>query len=134
MNVACPYCKAVLTPKNLKPGRYTPNCPKCGRQFALSVVENDDDELSITVQSITKKPEPLPKTKQVPVLRLPPGTVKDDEEENEEEETTAEHDASDDIADGNESENNPLPKTAPMPIFRKPPKVLPDESDETHAE
>ncbi|MCE9567501.1 MAG: hypothetical protein K8U57_36340 [Planctomycetes bacterium] len=139
MNVACPFCKAVLTPKNLKPGRYTPNCPKCGKQFSLVVDEDDDDEITITVERIAQQQsEPLPKTKQVPMLRRPPNTEQqndeEDEEENNEEEASEEH-TSENIADVDESEEEqPLPKTVPMPIFRKPPKVTPDDADETHAE
>lgn len=126
MNVACPYCKAILTPKNLKPGRYKPNCPKCGKQFSLMVPEDEDGGISVQRIAVeAPKPLPLPKTDPVPMKRLPPGSIKDDEEEPQ---------PSEEIAENEEEENQPLPKTIPMPIFRKPPKVLPDDSDETHAE
>ena len=35
MSFACPYCKAVLNPKGLKPGRFQPKCPKCAETFVL---------------------------------------------------------------------------------------------------
>ena len=53
MSIACPYCKAVLNPKALKPGRFQPKCPGCGEAFLL-VIE---------VQPLASKaaPEPVPK-------------------------------------------------------------------------
>jgi len=53
MSIACPYCKAVLTPKGLKPGRYTPKCPKCGQAFLLVVPETEGG--TISVQQLVKK-------------------------------------------------------------------------------
>ncbi len=37
MSIACPHCKAGLTPKELKPGRYQPKCPRCSTSFILQV-------------------------------------------------------------------------------------------------
>ncbi len=37
MSIACPYCKAVLNPKGLKPGRFQPKCPGCGGAFSLVI-------------------------------------------------------------------------------------------------
>ncbi len=37
MSIACPYCKAALNPKRLKPGRFQPKCPGCARAFLLLI-------------------------------------------------------------------------------------------------
>ena len=37
MSIACPHCKAGLTPRELKPGRYQPKCLKCSQTFVLEV-------------------------------------------------------------------------------------------------
>ncbi|MBN9119839.1 MAG: protein kinase [Planctomycetes bacterium] len=50
MNIPCPYCKAVLNPKGLKPGRFQPKCPGCARPFVLVVP--DDGTGTISVQKI----------------------------------------------------------------------------------
>src|SRR4029453_689371 len=40
MNIPCPYCKAVLSPKGLKPGEFHPRCPGCANKFLLVVPES----------------------------------------------------------------------------------------------
>jgi hypothetical protein len=55
MSIACPYCKAVLTPKGLKPGKYTPKCPKCGNPFLLFVPKDEGGTISVQ-QLAPKKP------------------------------------------------------------------------------
>jgi len=38
MSIACPHCRAVMTPKGLKPGStYSPKCLKCGETFSIVV-------------------------------------------------------------------------------------------------
>jgi eukaryotic-like serine/threonine-protein kinase len=37
MRIECPYCKAVLGPKGLRPGRFQPKCPGCAKSFVLLV-------------------------------------------------------------------------------------------------
>src|SRR5581483_2730909 len=37
MSAACPSCQAVLTPRELKPGRYHPKCARCSEPFVLVV-------------------------------------------------------------------------------------------------
>lgn len=47
MNIACPYCKAGLTPKKLKPGKYQPKCPKCARPFLIVVPADETGTISV---------------------------------------------------------------------------------------
>jgi hypothetical protein len=47
MSIACPYCKTVLTPKGLKPGKYTPKCPRCGNPFLLFVPKEEGGAVSV---------------------------------------------------------------------------------------
>jgi serine/threonine protein kinase len=49
MSIACPYCKAVLNPKGLKPGRFQPKCPGCGKPFVVVVAE---DARTVRVQAL----------------------------------------------------------------------------------
>ncbi len=37
MAIRCPYCAYTITVKNAKPGRYSPKCPQCAKQFSLIV-------------------------------------------------------------------------------------------------
>ncbi len=135
MNIACPYCNATLTPKSLKPGRYTPKCPKCGRPFVVDVPA--DDEADVIVEEID--PKPLPKTTPVPIVRRPksqPEHTDDDDEDlpvSEEEDEGTSDDDSDDIGDFDREAvrkpvEKPLPKTQPYPIVRKPKQ--PESEDE----
>ena len=66
MSIACPYCKAVIKVKALKPGRYTPQCPKCNNPFLVTVPEEEDG--TFKVEPIKKKPaaNDLPDTVRVP--------------------------------------------------------------------
>ncbi|HEY1189998.1 MAG TPA: hypothetical protein VGE74_20275 [Gemmata sp.] len=60
MRIACPYCAAVLNPTGLKPGRFQPKCPGCGKPFVLI----------IEVQPLAPKPaapEPAPKKRALSV-------------------------------------------------------------------
>ncbi|MCS6865243.1 MAG: protein kinase [Gemmataceae bacterium] len=63
MSIACPYCKAVLNPKGLKPGRFQPKCPGCGKPFVLVVA---DDARTVRVQALPTAPPPPPKRKLTP--------------------------------------------------------------------
>jgi eukaryotic-like serine/threonine-protein kinase len=40
--IRCPYCQFTIAIKNPRPGRFTPNCPKCRRRFALTVPDPPD--------------------------------------------------------------------------------------------
>jgi eukaryotic-like serine/threonine-protein kinase len=40
--IRCPYCQFTIAIKNPRPGRFTPNCPKCRRRFALIVPDPPD--------------------------------------------------------------------------------------------
>jgi len=149
MNIVCPSCEATLTLKAMKPGQFTPKCPKCGRPFLLEIPEDDNED--ITVTEIEEKP--LPKTKPVPVLRksdLPPTHQDDDDddddddreaEEIDESEEAAEGDGSDNIADIDNPEDPSLPKTNPLPSQKPLPKTqryptmrrpLPPEPESEH--
>ena len=66
MSIACPYCKAVIKVKALKPGRYTPQCPKCNNPFLVTVPEEEGG--TFKVEPIKKKPaaNDLPDTVRVP--------------------------------------------------------------------
>lgn len=35
MSIPCPYCRAVLNPTGLKPGRFQPKCPNCAKSFVI---------------------------------------------------------------------------------------------------
>jgi serine/threonine protein kinase len=37
VSVTCPYCRNVIKLKSVKPGRFTPKCPKCTKVFLLTV-------------------------------------------------------------------------------------------------
>jgi len=39
VSVRCPYCQFEIKLKGVKPGRFTPKCPKCARAFVLTVPE-----------------------------------------------------------------------------------------------
>src|SRR5262245_48035810 len=58
MSIPCPYCKAVLNPKGLKPGRFQPKCPKCAKAFVIIVPE--DEGGTVMVQKIAEKPAEKP--------------------------------------------------------------------------
>jgi eukaryotic-like serine/threonine-protein kinase len=89
MSIACPYCKAVLAPKGLKPGRYTPKCPKCGNPFILIVPKEPGGTISVqqlvppkkqaaipdTVRTPAVKSTPAPETDRLPAQSSPPGKI-----------------------------------------------------------
>ena len=52
MSFACPYCKAALNPKGLKPGKYQPKCPKCQKAFSITVLADDAGKLSARVSAL----------------------------------------------------------------------------------
>jgi serine/threonine protein kinase len=60
MSFACPYCKAVLNPKGLKPGKFQPKCPGCGKAFILLVP--DDPNGTVRVQQLVAKSAPVADT------------------------------------------------------------------------
>lgn len=47
---ACPYCQALLNPREMKPGRFQPTCPKCRQVFVVFVP--DDPTGTIFVQQL----------------------------------------------------------------------------------
>ncbi|MGL6097792.1 MAG: protein kinase domain-containing protein, partial [Fimbriiglobus sp.] len=47
MLIPCPNCKAQISGKLPKPGRYTPKCPKCGSQFLLIVPDSPDATVQV---------------------------------------------------------------------------------------
>lgn len=80
MSIACPYCKTVLKPKELKPGKYNPKCPKCGSPFLLTVADDGSTLIQQMVQKTSgpsgvglaakgpaKTSAPLPDTVAVPM-------------------------------------------------------------------
>ncbi|HJZ55026.1 MAG TPA: hypothetical protein VKE74_08705, partial [Gemmataceae bacterium] len=74
MRIACPLCQAVLSVKGVKPGKYQPNCPKCGR--GLLVVVPDDPSGTVSVQpdpAARSGTAPLPKT--TPIRKSGPQPV-----------------------------------------------------------
>ncbi|MFO0930628.1 MAG: protein kinase [Gemmataceae bacterium] len=42
MAIICPHCNGSMTVKNIRAGRYTPKCARCGKTFALTVTMNPD--------------------------------------------------------------------------------------------
>ena len=75
MSIACPYCKAVLSPKGLKPGRFQPKCPGCGRPFVIVVPDEPGGTISVhqaaapksaPVADTAKNPAPRPAAKPAP--------------------------------------------------------------------
>src|SRR5262245_31823376 len=65
MNIPCPYCKAVLSPRGLKPGRFQPKCPGCAKAFVLIVPEEATG--TIHIQKIVAAADSGPKTDRVSV-------------------------------------------------------------------
>ncbi|MFO0845946.1 MAG: protein kinase [Gemmataceae bacterium] len=53
--IRCPHCGHPTTPKALRPGRFTPKCPNCGRPFEL-VVTGNDAALSIRTAPLASSP------------------------------------------------------------------------------
>ena len=45
MSIVCPYCKAALNPKGLKPGKYQPKCPKCQKAFLITVAADESGKV-----------------------------------------------------------------------------------------
>jgi serine/threonine protein kinase len=37
VSITCPYCRNTIKLKSVKPGRFTPKCPKCAKAFVLTV-------------------------------------------------------------------------------------------------
>ena len=75
MSIACPYCKAVLSPKGLKPGRFQPKCPGCAKPFLLVVPDEPGGTMSVqqivaqkaaAVADTAKNPAPKPAAKPAP--------------------------------------------------------------------
>ena len=60
MSIACPYCKAALNPKGLKPGKFQPKCPKCAKPFVLVVPAEDGG--TVVVQPLAAKVPDTAKT------------------------------------------------------------------------
>lgn len=54
MNIACPYCRAVIKIQSPKTGRFTPQCPKCHNPFVVVVPE--DETGTVKVEPLRKKP------------------------------------------------------------------------------
>ncbi len=69
MSFACPYCKAVLNPKGLKPGKFQPKCPGCGKAFLLLVP--DDPNGTVRVQQLVPKTAPVADTARNVVPKSP---------------------------------------------------------------
>jgi hypothetical protein len=120
MTIACPQCDASLTLKGLKEGTYTPKCPKCGKPFIISLVEDEDGELVIEqLEAMNPEPKPLPPTVAVPMLKRRETTDQPPHEDDEGDDITdVEEEATE------EPESKPLPKTQPYPMVKKnqPPK------------
>jgi serine/threonine protein kinase len=55
--IQCPYCQHALALKEVRPGRYTPKCPKCARRFGLHV---RSDPAKPPVISAIEEPAPAP--------------------------------------------------------------------------
>jgi hypothetical protein len=67
VSVSCPYCRNVLKLKGLKPGRFAPKCPKCGKAFSLTVP--DDPEQPPVAAPLEQKRAAAP----APAAAPPPG-------------------------------------------------------------
>lgn len=57
MSIACPYCKAALNPKGLKPGRFLPKCPSCAKVFVLVVPAEPGGTIGVQ-QVVAEKSSP----------------------------------------------------------------------------
>gem|GEM_PF-321910 len=69
MSIACPYCKAALNPKGLKPGRFQPKCPGCGKPFVIVVSAEPGG--TISVQQLVED-KSLPKDPSAPKSTIKP--------------------------------------------------------------
>ena len=64
-SIICPYCQHGSHVKNPKPGKFTPKCPKCGKQFiaifsADPVAAPEVRALKADARSETAPPKPSP--------------------------------------------------------------------------
>jgi serine/threonine protein kinase len=51
MAVNCPHCSHTLKPKSVRPGRFQPKCPGCGRVFLLVVTADAPPQLQVAALS-----------------------------------------------------------------------------------
>ena len=69
MSISCPYCKAGLNSKGIKAGRYTPKCPKCGKQFVLIAPKDAAGKMLVKQIDPPKKQKAIPDTIRVPAVK-----------------------------------------------------------------
>ncbi len=58
MNVTCPYCRNSIRLKGVKPGRFTPKCPKCAKPFVLTVPTDPEQAPSAAPYKPASSPKP----------------------------------------------------------------------------
>jgi len=53
MSIVCPNCRSALNPKGLKPGKFQPKCPKCQKQFQITIVADESGRPTYLVALVT---------------------------------------------------------------------------------
>jgi hypothetical protein len=48
VNVSCPHCQHAINFKTAKPGRFKPNCPKCGKAFVLTIAADGSASAAVS--------------------------------------------------------------------------------------
>ena len=56
MQIQCPECDNALSVGAIKPGKYTPKCTKCGKPFAVIVVDGDPPKITVAKLKLAQPP------------------------------------------------------------------------------
>jgi hypothetical protein len=58
--IVCPHCGHSMSIKKARPGRHTPRCARCGRQFVLTVPADPNDTCAVIPLAIPAEPAAPP--------------------------------------------------------------------------
>ncbi|MCI0699656.1 MAG: hypothetical protein L0241_01030 [Planctomycetia bacterium] len=65
MTIGCPYCKAVINLKKVKPGRFNPKCPGCSNTFVIIVPNDPNGTISVQKSNPPKSSTSGPDTDRI---------------------------------------------------------------------
>lgn len=77
MRIRCPYCRKKIKPMGLKPGQFTPRCPRCEQAFLVEVASDD----SVLVKTLDPALEAAGSTRPGTTLPAPEFPETDDGDE-----------------------------------------------------
>ena len=60
MEIICPHCQHPIKAKGAKPGRYKLKCGKCGKEFVLTVPQDPDKAVSVSVPNVKPAAKVVP--------------------------------------------------------------------------